>query len=117
MDSDSTLTRVGQQHFHLRFGPEQVDEYGILEQPFAGPYMDVIYDDVLTAGVQWIDCLLHYMPDFLDDEEIDILMQDFADYADVEADPEREIGISMEVEYGIPLGIEECYGCVPKHTN
>lgn len=117
MEPDSTLTRVGQQHFHLRFGPEQVNEYGVLEEPFAGPYIDVIYDDVVKAGEKWIECILHYMPGFLDGEEISSLMEDFQDYADVEPYPDEEAGMFVEIEYGIPLGIEECYGCVPKHTN
>lgn len=116
MEPDKTLTRVGQQHFHVSVGPQLVDIYNNLEVPFLGPYYDVIVDDIIKAGHLWIDLIHAHIKNFLDDEELEIIFSDLEDYAGFSPDPDGE-GIYFELDQGIDVKLEECYGCVPKHTN
>lgn len=96
-------------------GPDQVDLFDNLHEPFAGPLTDIVFEDILQAGSWWIDIIINQTPHVLDEEEIEVLMEDFHDYSEL---PESgEPGRLVEFMYGIPSFIEECYGCIPKHTN
>lgn len=113
MERDNLVTRVGQQHFHVRVGPDEVDIYGVMEMPYAGPYYDFIVDDPEEAAEIWIDMLITHIDGLLTEEEQEELFEDIVSCAGLEP---GFFGFEMN-DLGFTFRLEECYGCIPKHNN
>ena len=114
MEYDYAATRIGQLHFHVRVGPDEVDDYNVLEVPYAGPYYDIIVDDVEDAACMWIDMIDTHLEGLLTEDEEDVLYEDIIESAGWE-EPGC-FGFELS-DLGFILRLDECYGCIPKHNN
>jgi hypothetical protein len=106
------LTKVGL-HFHLKAGPDEVVMYDTML--LAGPYYDVIYDDLTEAHDFFVDIVNEHLPGQLDDEDRESsyeYLTDIAEYFD-EYDIE---GIEVSKD-GLYFGLSVCNQCVPKGMN
>jgi hypothetical protein len=103
--------------FHLHVIAGDDCEFWVGSVKRNGPFMNVVFDDYEEAHSFFIDYIRSFMPDVLDDDEIE---DSFHEFVDIVSDEEplpalviREV-ISFE-DLDVKLCV--CSGCVPYYSN
>lgn len=109
------LTKQGV-HYHLKVGPEFVRLY---DEPvlMAGPYVDMIFDDLDKAHDAAMGVIEQLIPDYLDAEDVEESYE-FSEQVAIAVKMQDTDGESWSVsELGHEIEFEICSGCRPKGMN
>lgn len=110
----SSMNRPGP-HYHIRVGPEEISLFD--GDPLAGPYLDIIYDDIDEAHDIMMRVIDGHIPDYLEQEEREEAYEYVEDVTTM-LRLEESHGESYHIEeLGFELTFSICSGCIPKGMN
>lgn len=107
-------TKVGV-HYHVTAGPDEVQLFN--HRPLAGPFYDIILDDMDDAHSMFIELIEEHLPDYLDNDDREESYE-YIEYMTDEVVNEEMVRADMGIEeVGLFFELIVCAQCVPKGMN
>lgn len=107
-------TKVGV-HYHVTVGPPEVRLYN--HRTLAGPYYDLIVDDMDAAHLMFVNLIDQHLPEYLDEDD-KYESYEYLEYMTDEVIEEEMVRADIGIdELGLQFELIVCTQCVPKGMN